>query len=290
MLVAVALAFLEPRVFSWVEPYMVYLLGALMFFGSLKVNFGQIAGYLKRPGYVFGVALAAIVIFPVLTFWVTRAILPAYAVGFFFLAAAPSAMASAAVARILKGEVSLALVFSVTQHLLTPFTLTFLTYILVGQTIEIDLLNLFLYLVAVIFIPLGLVFLSKKFWPKLVDKGGEYAGGLANIMIFILVATPLAIRRTEIVEIVMSAWWVVAAVLIFGVIRHVIGFWLVPKAPIKERIATVLPFAYVNTILVLVLAIKFFDAATVLILVLDELVFGLGLIVFKYFLKKRYGI
>lgn len=289
-MVAIVSPLIVPRIFSWMEPAMIYILGALMFLASLQIDYKRVFHYLKRPGLVLGVSVISLLIFPVAIFWLSKALLPAYAVGFFLVAASPSAMASPALARMLKGEVSLALVFGVVQHLFAPFTITFLVFVLLGQSVNIEIGILFWFLVKLIFIPLGLAVGLKKGWPKLAKKYDGYSGGLVNLFIFIIVGTSLAIRQEEIIEGAFSAWWLLIAMVFFCLLRHLIGFWLVPNAKIKERIVITLPFAYVNTILVLVLALEFFSSETVLVLILDEICFALGLIGFQFFLTRRYEI
>lgn len=286
MLVAIVLAFSFPQYLIFLEVYMTPVLVAMMFFASLKIDFERVFYHLKKPMYLFSIILISSLIFPVLTYVIFNSFLPIYSVGFFLIAAAPVGISAPALARIFKGDVSLALVLTVIQHLLAPFTITFLTFFLLGHSIEIPMMDFFIFLFSVIFLPLLVVFLLEKYAPRFVQRTELYTPGLVNLCMFFLILVAFVFVRDHVFQLMYSKWWVIFLILFFGCVRHFIGFVLFPRMPLKEKIVNVMPFAYVNITLMLVLALEFFDVETILIVALDELVFTLGIVVFDWYLGR----
>jgi len=267
------------------------ILGLIFFLSALKTDLKEVVEYLHNKKMIFFANLFMLIILPVLVYYVTSFVFPALAVAFLLLAAMPSGMTDPLLSEISGGKQSLALVLTISTSLLAPFTIPFLIELLAGEYISVGFLDMFEVLAKVIFIPFFLAELVKYLFGKGVKKVSASFRQISMILLGLLIAGIVAKQADVIKGSLFSGnsedFSFLAALFIFFLLLHILGYFAVPWKKREERIATTICMTYMNFTLAIYLTDRFFTDPNVIIPVILSVIPWVALVIpFKYFVTK----
>lgn len=153
---------LSPAVARAFKPYMVYLIGIMIWAMGVTIRFPELR-FALRKGKLIGCGLLANFVFlPLLCYLLAIALMrsqPLYATGFILMGTVPCAGMNVVWTGLLGGDVALALVLGALTMLLGIVTIPGLTYILAGTYVSVNVLEMLYTLTKVLIIPilLGIV-------------------------------------------------------------------------------------------------------------------------------------
>ncbi|MCR4405015.1 MAG: bile acid:sodium symporter [Candidatus Acetothermia bacterium] len=153
---------LFPAVARAFKPYMIYLIGLMIWAMSVTIRFPELR-FAFRKGKLIGCGLLAnFVLLPLLCYLLAIALMrshPLYATGFILMGTVPCAGMNVVWTGLLGGDVALALVLGALTMLLGIVTIPGLTYILAGTYVSVNVLEMLYTLAKVLIIPilLGIV-------------------------------------------------------------------------------------------------------------------------------------
>ncbi len=259
--------------FAFLKNYITYLLMLVLFVTFLKMDIMEIVHHIKRPMlllYIEGMSLIAapIIVYFILTLLKFDYIIVAALV---LLAAAPAGVASSAMTDLTSGDTSLNVVIIFVSHLIAPFIIPLLFFVLFRKYIRLDYLNVFIAMAKLILIPLAAALLSKQFFKEKLNFIKERSSLLTIIPVFLISLTVISINapfiKSNPFQVMKYLLIVYPEYFFFMVFGFVIVFWL----NLKEKIAVSNSKTFVNVSIAMVLAFEFLDPKAALIVALAQL-------------------
>jgi BASS family bile acid:Na+ symporter len=242
------------------RPYPVYCMMALLFFSFLPIRLGAILSSVRDSVFDLGrYVFIKLILLPLLVFVSFRYLFPKYAVAALLLSGISSGVASPFFAGLVRANISLVFGVVVLSSILVPFTLPALAHIFAGKTIEISLLGMSRLLGLVIFCPLILAEILKRFAPDFTVKLSRAQYGVSlvsfvitNIGIFSRYA---AFLREEPSTVLIS----LGVSVILAIAYFVAGMLFSLGRPLPDHLALIISFGIINNVLALVLSSEFFS-------------------------------
>ncbi len=219
VIIFAVLGFVLPSTFSVFAPWIVVLLGIIMFGMGLTISGKDFAEVARRPFDVAIGVLAQFIIMPLLAVLLTRIIpmSPEVAAGVILVGCCPGGTASNVMTYLSKGDVALSVACTSVTTLLAPLVTPFLVWFFASQYLPVDAMSMFISIVKVILVPLALGFVLQKLVPGLVKAAIPMLPLVSVIGIVLIVAAVVAVNKAAIAH---------SGLLIFAVVFLHNGFGL----------------------------------------------------------------
>lgn len=270
------------------ENTVVVSLFLLFTFSLFKIRFSETKKAFKNWGKISFISLGKLFILPLLAFLISFLFPEEYRIGFVLLAAIPAAVATPGLLLLVRGDVHIGLIVTVITSLLAPFTLPLILHYTIGVSVELDAVAMFKLLASLIFGPFILVALLRKVSPMMIDKSYEQVGGIVSLLIFVVIIFAIAPQAAVILSDPVNSLIIFLLILLMSGFFHLYGWFSMPGANLSIKASNIIVMAYSNTGLAIVIALKYFSATTVLMTVLYEFIWAIGLIFMKMaFAKKK---
>jgi len=152
------LAFYSPETFKWIGPYVVTLLGIVMFGMGLTLSKQDFAEVGRRPGTVLLGVLGQFIIMPGLAWALCQllALPPEIAIGVILVGCCPGGTASNVITYLARGDVALSVAITSVSTLLAPIATPALIYLLASAWLEVSAVAMFWSIVKVVIVPIVL--------------------------------------------------------------------------------------------------------------------------------------
>lgn len=259
----------------------------LLLISMIKINLLEFMRDFRRGKFISVLALNKLLILPLIVFFIGQFLPHQYLPGIMLLAAIPAAVATPGLLILLKGDAKVGLVIAILTNLLVPFTLPLLFHYTLGTEVDFDVMSMFGFLFAMVFTPFFIALLLEYFAPNLGKKIANQAATIISIDLFIFMMAAIAPYSKEIITNPSNALFSFAIVLGLSLFFHLFA-WVPYIGRRDDMVASIVVMAYANTGLAMVLALQYFDGTTVLLTVLYEIVWSVGLIPMQMvFAKKR---
>ncbi|AIJ54109.1 bile acid transporter [Brucella abortus F6/05-3] len=202
VIVFAALGFVMPATFSIFAPWIVVLLGIIMFGMGLTISGKDFAEVAKRPFDVAIGVLAQFIIMPLLAVLLTRIIpmSPEVAAGVILVGCCPGGTASNVMTYLSKGDVALSVACTSVTTLLAPLVTPFLVWFFASQYLPVDAMSMFISIVKVILVPLALGFVLRKLVPGVVKAAVPMLPLVSVVGIVLIVAAVVAVNKAAIAQ------------------------------------------------------------------------------------------
>ncbi len=242
------------------QPYPIYCMMALLFFSFLPIQLVAILSSVKSSMlYLVYCVFIKLILLPLLVVVAFRYMFPKYAVAALLLSGISCGVSSPFFAELLEANISLVFAMVVVSSIFVPLTLPALVSIFAGKYMAISLLNMSSLLGLVVFCPLILAEIFKRFAPDFTAKLSRAQYGVSlvsfavtNIGVFSRYA---AFLRGE-PSIVLTSLGVSA---ILAIAYFVAGMLFSLGRPLPDHLASIITFGIINNVLVLVLSSEFFS-------------------------------
>jgi BASS family bile acid:Na+ symporter len=158
VLLFAVLAFFAPAPFKWIGPFVVPLLGIIMFGMGLTLSKDDFKEVGKRPLDVAIGVLGQFIIMPALAWGLAKGLQlpPEIAVGVILVGCCPGGTASNVMTFLARGDVALSVAITSVTTLLAPIVTPALIYLLASQWIEVSAAAMFWSIVQVVVLPIAL--------------------------------------------------------------------------------------------------------------------------------------
>ncbi|WP_017729070.1 bile acid:sodium symporter family protein [Halalkalibacterium ligniniphilum] len=222
------IAFYQPDMFVWIAPYIMILLGIIMFGMGLTLRLQDFVLVAKKPIPVIVGVAAQYVVMPLGAFGL--AILfdlpPELAAGLVLVGACPGGTASNVMVYLAKGNLPLSVAMTSISTLLAPIMTPLILLILAGQWLPVDPATMFMSIVQVIIIPIALGIFIRKLLPKTVEKTTEALPLVSIVAIIAIVAAVVGVNQENLAS---SGLILFAAVMLHNLLGLLMGY-LIAKA------------------------------------------------------------
>jgi BASS family bile acid:Na+ symporter len=218
------LGFFLPDVFKHVVPYIVTLLGIIMFGMGLTISTDDFRELARRPHEVAIGVVAHFVIMPALAVLLTRIIPmpPEVAAGVILVGCCPGGTSSNVMTYLAKGDVALSVACTSVTTLAAPIVTPFLVWMFASQYLPVNAFAMFMSILQVIILPLALGFAAQKLLPRLVQATIPVLPLVSVIGIVLIVAAVVGASKGAIAQ---SGLLIFAVVVLHNGLGYLLGFF-----------------------------------------------------------------
>jgi len=229
VIVFAVLGFVFPDIFKQVTPYIVTLLGIIMFGMGLTISLDDFKEVARRPLEVGIGVISQFLIMPLLAVLLTAIIpmSPEVAAGVILVGCCPGGTSSNVMTYLSKGDVALSVACTSVTTLLAPIVTPFLVWTFASQYLPVDAAAMFMSIVKVVLLPLALGFLLQKLLPGVV-KAAVPALPLVSVAgIVLIVAAVVGASKGAIAS---SGLLIFAVVVLHNGLGYLLGFFAAKAA------------------------------------------------------------
>jgi BASS family bile acid:Na+ symporter len=226
VIVVAAIALFSPSTLSFIKTsYVNTLLGIVMFGMGLTLKPNDFKVVFSRPKDVIIGCIAQFTIMPILAFLLTKIFnLPTeLAVGVILVGTCPGGTSSNVMTYLSKGDVALSVGMTAVSTILAPFLTPLLTLLYAGESVDVNVLSMFMSIVQVVIIPIVLGFVINHFFSKITQQIVEILPLISTTAIVLIVAAVVSANSAKIMT---SGLLIIAVVICHNVCGYLIGFGL----------------------------------------------------------------
>lgn len=223
VIVFACLGFFLPDVFRQFAPWIVTLLGVIMFGMGLTLSLDDFREVVRRPWEVGIGAVAQFSIMPLLAVLLTRIIPmpPEVAAGVILVGCCPGGTSSNVMTYLAKGDVALSVACTSVTTLLAPLVTPWLVWAFASQYLPVDAMAMFLSIVKVVILPLALGVLAQKLIPSVVRAAIPVLPLVSVIGIVLIVSAVVAVSKAQIAT---SGLLIFLVVVLHNGLGYILGF------------------------------------------------------------------
>ncbi len=240
------LAFLVPGAFTWLHPYVTYLLGAVILVMSLTLTTRSLSQVFKKPRALISGFVIKWVTVPLLAVIAARLVYShqhLLAAGTILDGATPAGVSSNLFAYIGHGSVGLAVSLTFIHTILAPILTPAVTSTLASKYVPVSFMSLFIQMIELVLVPviLGLV-IRYSVGEKRIVKAEPVLPVISAIFLY---AIEVALISPNVVTITKNMHWipivtVVTTVLI--IVNMAVAYWLAKGVKVTETQARTILF------------------------------------------------
>ena len=224
VLAVAALALFVPQSVSFIKTsYVNTLLGIVMFGMGLTLKASDFKVVFSRPKDIIIGAVAQFTIMPLLAFVLTKLfqLPPELAVGVILVGTCPGGTSSNVMTYLAKGDVALSVGMTGVSTILAPFLTPLLTKLYAGQTVDVDLLSMFLSIVKVVIVPIVLGCIINKLFSSFTEKVTKI---LPLVSVTAIVAIVAAVVSANSSKIMTCGFLIMLVVVLHNCLGYALGF------------------------------------------------------------------
>lgn len=257
------------------------LLGLMLFFVFLKIDVPEIIVHISDFKLMAYIASVYMIVLPVLFFLLLRIFDREVALGILLLTAMPTGVSTPALSDIAKGNVPLTMSIALVTQIIAPFTVPLLFWILGAKGLEINKLLLLRDIAIMVFTPMILAMVVKRYFPGSVRKTQHLFTSANVLLLFFFVFVAISSQRDTILSNPVALIWKCLLLYVVFILLHVAGYLICPRSEKENKIALSISAAYMNNGLAIVLASTYFGPDILVLMVLSEIPWNTLLAPFK---------
>lgn len=203
VLLAAVTAFLWPETISQVKTTIINpLLGVIMFGMGLTLHLKDFRIVFSRPKDILIGCLAQFTVMPLMALALARIfnLDEALTVGVVLVGCCPGGTASNVITYLAKGDLALSVGMTGVSTLIAPIATPLLVWLLVGKTVDVDVVSMFLSILWVVILPIVLGLIIKHFFPRITEQATSYLPALSSLTIAAIVMIIIAASAHRLME------------------------------------------------------------------------------------------
>jgi len=213
VLLTAVYALLLPETLSALKPTMINpLLGLVMFGMGLTLKLEDFKIVFSRPKDVIIGCLAQFTVMPLLAWLLAKgfSLSDELALGVVLVGCCPGGTASNVITYLAKGDLALSVGMTGVSTLLAPFLTPFLTWLMAGKYVDVDVVSMFLSILWVVILPIVAGLVIRGLMPKFTERAVAYLPALSSLAIALIVAIIISATSAKL----MAAGWLIVMVVI----------------------------------------------------------------------------
>ncbi len=218
------LALLKPEAVGFIKTsYVNTLLGIVMFGMGLTLKLSDFRVVFSHPRDVVIGFVAQFTIMPLLAFALSRCfnLSPELTVGVILVGTCPGGTSSNVMTYLAKGDVALSVGMTAVSTVLAPVATPLLTYLYAGQTVDVNLLSMFMSIIQVVILPIALGFAINKFFPRFTANA---VGVLPLVSTLAIVAIVGAVVSANASKLLTCGMVVLCVVVVHNILGYTLGY------------------------------------------------------------------
>ena len=290
ILISTICGILFPSTGELFSPYILVILGFLLFLNLIQLDFQDLISTFQRPKFLLILSIVKVIILPVTMYFVTNQIFPKYALSVLLLSGISTGLGAPFVTNYVGGRLSTIVGMVIITSLMVPFLLPTLVYVLYNTEFSIPLFDMILLLVISLLVPLVGSGIIKKYLPKLATTINNSSLPLSiilmdliNFIIFSKFSSYFYLELPFVIDTTILAFVLFA---IFAITGYLILFFINKESSRKDKISGLIAISYVNNILVTVFAQQFFGSQVAALAAFYNMPYYIGIIFLKILYSK----
>ena len=274
-----------PAVGQILSPYLLVLLGGLLFLNLLKLDARDLITTFTKPKMLLLLTILKLIILPLVMYSISYVVAPAMALPIVLLTGISTGLGSPFVVNFVGGRLPIIVGLIISTSIAVPFVLPTLVYVLFRTTFSIPILDMILLLTSALFIPLALGLTIKRYSPKLASVAEKYSlsasivlMALINFAMFANYSTYFITNQILVLEITLISFLLYGA---YGLLGYLFVILASKKSATDERIAGFIAMTYINNILVVVFAQQFFGPEVAPLSAFYNIPYYVGILILK---------
>jgi bile acid:Na+ symporter, BASS family len=271
------------------SPYILVILGFLLFLNLIQLDFQDLVSTFKKPKFLLILSIVKVIILPVTMYFVTNLIFPKYTLSVVLLSGISTGLGAPFVSNYVGGRLSTIVGMVIITSLLIPFILPTLVYIFYNTEFSIPLFDMILLLVISLLVPLVGSGIIKKYLPRLATTINNSSLPLSiilmdliNFTIFSKFSSYFYLELPFVINTTIFAFLLFSG---FGITGYLISYFN-KDSSMKEKISGLIVMSYINNILVTVFAQQFFGSQVAALAAFYNMPYYMGIIFLKIFYSK----
>ncbi|MCC8183252.1 bile acid:sodium symporter family protein [Cloacibacillus porcorum] len=237
VVVVAAAALFVPTALIWIKTSWITTLLMIVMFGmGLTLNPVDFAVVFRRPKDVILGCLAQFTIMPLLAFALGKAFAldDALLVGVILVGTCPGGTSSNVITYLSKGDVALSVGMTSVSTLLAPLLTPALTYLLLRQTVSVDMAAMFMSIVKVVILPIAAGFVINKFFSSTTQKAVKVLPLVSVTAIVMIVAAVVSANSAKIMT---TGVLVFSVVILHNILGYALGYVIAAflKVPLAKK-------------------------------------------------------
>ena len=224
VVIIAATALFAPSTLSWIKPTWVTKLLMIVMFGmGLTMKSADFAVVFKRPKDIIIGFFAQFTIMPLIAFALGKLFQldDALLVGVILVGTCPGGTSSNVMTYLSKGDVALSVGMTSLSTIFAPFVTPALTYLLLRETVHVDMVSMFISIVQVVIIPIGAGFIINKYFSETTQKIVKILPLVSVTAIVMIVASVVAANSARIMT---TGLIVFAVVILHNLLGYALGY------------------------------------------------------------------
>ena len=219
----VALVFPGPVSSVVKTSYVNILLGIVMFGMGMTLKLSDFKVVFTKPKAVIVGILSQFIIMPVLAFVLAFAFqLPAeLAVGVILVGSCPGGTSSNVMTYLAKGDVALSVGMTACTTIMAPIVTPLLVLLFAGQTVDVDVLEMFLSIVQVVLVPIAAGFLINYFFEKVAAACASVLPLVSVVGISLIIMAVVAANQAKLLTV---GPLIILVVMLHNVLGYALGY------------------------------------------------------------------
>jgi BASS family bile acid:Na+ symporter len=279
-----------PSLGEFFSPYILVILGLLLFLNLIQLNFQDLISTFKKPKFLFILCITKVLVIPVTMYFVTNQICPKYALSVLLLSGISTGLGAPFVTNYVGGRLSIVVGMVIVTSLVVPFILPALVYILYHTEFSIPVFDMILLLVISLIVPLIGSGIIKKYLPKIATSINKSSlpisiilMALINLAIFSKFSDYFYLEFTFVITTTVIAFALFA---VFAITGYLIMNLNNRGTSMNYKISGLIAISYVNNILVTVFAQQFFGSQVAALAAFYNMPYYIGIIFLKILYSK----
>jgi len=283
---SVVLGFIFPQFFIPFEGMVLYIVMAIIFLLTLKVDVIDVVTHVKKPLLMLYISFFNLIFTPFIVYYLFKDISPENVIGFVLLAALPSGVSSAAFTDIMKGKTSLTMTIIIITNLVSIFTIPLIFGYFFKHGIELDTASMFVDLFKVFFIPFVIAKVIKRTILKdVAHKLQDYYNALIISLLCLMITISISFQSEVILDNFSFLLKTLGLLYVLFFLLQMLGYFSVFWMKKGDKLAVSNASMIMNNILGIVLAIAFFGPNVVTTVILSLIPWN-TMIIAKHWYKK----
>lgn len=290
ILISTVLGILFPSTGELFSPYILIILGLLLFLNLIQLDFQDLISIFRNPKFLLILSILKVIIIPVVMYFVTNLINPKYSLSVLLLSGISTGLGAPFVTNYVRGRLSIIVGMVIITSLAVPFVLPTLVYVLYNTEFSIPVFDMILLLIISLVVPLMGSGIIKKYLPGLATSINKsslplsiFLMDLINFAIFSKFSSYFYLELPFVIITTILAFVLFAT---FAITGYLIFYFMNKDSSTKDKISGLIALSYVNNILVTVFAQQFFGSQVAALAAFYNMPYYIGIIFLKILCSK----
>lgn len=294
ILLSTIFGILIPSIGVLFSPYILVILGILLFLNLIQLEFQDLVSTFKKPKLLFILSIMKVIVIPVTMYLVTSQVSPKHALSVLLLSGISTGLGAPFVTNYVGGKLSIIVGMVIVTSLVVPFILPMLVYVLFNTEFSIPIFDMILLLVVSLIFPLVTSGLIKKYLPKLateIKKSSLLLSIILMDMINFAIFSNFSIYfYFESSFVIFTTVIATSLFVVFAITGYFMLYFINRESSIRIKISGLIVMSYVNNILVTVFAQQFFGSQVAALAAFYNIPYYMGIILLKVLFSRKVKI